>query len=43
MACGTPAIGLAAGGAPDALGDGELGAVVNQADLPAALARLLSS
>lgn len=25
MACGTPAIGLAVGGAPDALGDGDLG------------------
>lgn len=28
MACGTPAIGLAVGGAPDALADGELGACV---------------
>lgn len=28
MACGTPAIGLAVGGAPDALGDGELGVCV---------------
>lgn len=28
MACGTPAIGLAVGGAPDALGDGELGICV---------------
>ena len=28
MACGTPAIGLAAGGSPDALADGELGLCV---------------
>ncbi|OQW72974.1 MAG: hypothetical protein BVN32_14445 [Proteobacteria bacterium ST_bin14] len=28
MACGTPTIGLAVGGAPDALGDGELGMCV---------------
>lgn len=28
MACGTPAVGLAKGGAPDALGDGELGELV---------------
>lgn len=28
MACGTPALGLAAGGAPDALGDGDLGVIV---------------
>jgi phosphatidylinositol alpha-1,6-mannosyltransferase len=32
MACGTPAIGLAVGGAPDALGDGELGHCVRPAD-----------
>jgi phosphatidyl-myo-inositol dimannoside synthase len=32
MACGTPAIGLAAGGAPDALGDGELGMCVAEKD-----------
>jgi phosphatidylinositol alpha-1,6-mannosyltransferase len=42
MACGTPAVGLAAGGAPDALGDGDLGMVVSEADFPAALAELLS-
>jgi len=30
MACGTPAVGLAAGGALDALGDGDLGAAVEQ-------------
>lgn len=29
MACGTPALGLAVGGAPDALADGALGAIVN--------------
>lgn len=28
MACGTPALGIAAGGASDALGDGDLGVVV---------------
>lgn len=32
MACGTPALGLAAGGAPDALGDGALGTMVGDAD-----------
>lgn len=32
MACGTPALGLAAGGAPDALGDGELGVIVSTDD-----------
>lgn len=32
MACGTPCIGLALGGAPDALGDGELGACVDEED-----------
>jgi phosphatidyl-myo-inositol dimannoside synthase len=38
MACGTRALGLAADGAPDALGDGELGILVDvQADFPAAL------
>ena len=42
MACGTPAIGLRAGGAPDALGDGELGIVVEEAAFPAALNQLLS-
>ena len=30
MACGTPAIGLAVGGSPDALGDGELGICVEE-------------
>lgn len=37
MCCGTPAIGLAVGGAPDALRDGELGRAVNEAEFPLAL------
>ncbi|MFN3523678.1 MAG: glycosyltransferase [Phenylobacterium sp.] len=41
MACGTPAIGLAAGGAADALGDGDLGAAVADEDLAAAILRAL--
>jgi phosphatidylinositol alpha-1,6-mannosyltransferase len=41
MACGTPALGLAVGGAPDALGDGELGYCVTAENLPAALAKAL--
>lgn len=43
MACGTPAVGLAAGGATDALGDGELGAAVAEADLTDTLARMLDA
>ncbi len=44
MACGTRALGLAAGGAPDALGDGELGILVDmQADFPAALQAAIHS
>ena len=44
MACGTRALGLAAGGAPDALGDGELGILVDmQADFPAALQAAIQS
>jgi len=39
MACGTPAMGLAHGGALDALCGGELGAVVEEVDLPAGLQR----
>jgi hypothetical protein len=39
MACGTPAIGLAHSGALDALCDGELGAVFEEADLLAGLQR----
>jgi phosphatidylinositol alpha-1,6-mannosyltransferase len=42
MACGTPALGLAAGGAPDALGDGALGTMVCESDLPRALHDALS-
>jgi phosphatidylinositol alpha-1,6-mannosyltransferase len=42
MASGTLALGLAVGGAADALADGEFGAVVaEEDDLPAAIARLL--
>lgn len=33
MACGTPALGLAVGGAADALCDGELGVVIDEDDL----------
>jgi len=43
MACGTPALGLAAGGAPDALGDGALGRIVSESELPLALHEALSS
>jgi phosphatidylinositol alpha-1,6-mannosyltransferase len=42
MACGTPALGLTVAGARDALADGELGTAVSEADLPAAISRLLS-
>ncbi len=42
MACGTPAIGLAAGGAPDALGDGELGICVHQRDFAEAFLKALT-
>jgi phosphatidylinositol alpha-1,6-mannosyltransferase len=41
MACGTPAVGLAVGGAPDALGDGELGACVEPAAFADAFPRLV--
>ena len=37
MCCGTPALGLDAGGAGDALRDGELGRAVAEAGFPAAL------
>jgi phosphatidylinositol alpha-1,6-mannosyltransferase len=44
MASGTPALGLAVGGAPDALADGELGTALSEEDdLPAAIARLLAA
>jgi len=41
-ACGTPTVGLLAGGARDALGDGELGHAVRAEDLTATLLRLLA-
>lgn len=41
MACGTPAVGLAVGGAPDALGDGELGACCAASDFAATFERLV--
>jgi phosphatidylinositol alpha-1,6-mannosyltransferase len=41
MASGTPALGLAAGGALDALADGKLGIAVNEADFPGAISRAL--
>lgn len=37
MSCGTPAIGLSVGGAPDALGDGELGHCVTELEFPSRL------
>jgi len=43
MACGTPAIGLAVGGAPDALGDGDLGICVTTEEFPSAFAAALSA
>lgn len=42
MACGTPAIGLAVGGAPDALVEGELGMCVSEAEFPQAFVHALS-
>jgi phosphatidylinositol alpha-1,6-mannosyltransferase len=42
MACGTPALGLPVAGAKDALADGELGIAVAEADLAAAMSRLLA-
>lgn len=43
MACGTPALGLAAGGAPDALGDGDLGFMVQpDQDLARAIGELIA-
>ena len=41
LASGTPALGLNAGGACDALADGELGTLVSGDDIPNAVARLL--
>lgn len=42
MACGTPALGLAAAGAVDALGEGDLGAAVTATEFPLALAAALA-
>jgi len=41
MACGTPALGLASGGASDALGDGELGTIIAEENLCDAVSQLL--
>jgi phosphatidylinositol alpha-1,6-mannosyltransferase len=41
MACGTPALGLAVGGAIDALADGELGTMASEAEFVSVLARVL--
>jgi phosphatidylinositol alpha-1,6-mannosyltransferase len=41
MACGTPAIGLATGGATDSLADGELGECAHEQELAAAICRAL--
>jgi phosphatidylinositol alpha-1,6-mannosyltransferase len=43
MVSGTPAIGLDLGGARDALADGQLGTIVSEVDLPAAISRLLAA
>lgn len=43
MACGTPALGLAACGATDALADGSLGMMVEEQDLAEGIAQLLST
>jgi phosphatidylinositol alpha-1,6-mannosyltransferase len=43
MACGTRAIGLAVGGAPDALGDGQLGVCVPPKQFEEALLRLATA
>jgi phosphatidylinositol alpha-1,6-mannosyltransferase len=43
MACGTPALGLAAGGAVDALADGELGTMASETEFAQVLARLLAT
>jgi phosphatidylinositol alpha-1,6-mannosyltransferase len=43
MACGTPALGLAACGAVDALADGEFGTMASENEFVPVLARLLAS
>ena len=42
MACGVPAVGLAVGGASDALADGELGILASEGDLAKTLVRALT-
>ena len=42
-ACGTPALGLAVGGARDALADGELGLIATEGTLAEDIIRALSS
>jgi phosphatidylinositol alpha-1,6-mannosyltransferase len=42
MVSGTPTLGLRVGGAMDALADGELGTIVSEPDLPAAIVRTLA-
>jgi phosphatidylinositol alpha-1,6-mannosyltransferase len=43
MVSGTPALGLSVAGSTDALADGELGTMVCEAELPAAIVRLLAT
>ena len=43
MACGTPALGLAVGGAVDALADGEFGTMASEAEFAPVLAQLLAA
>ena len=43
MACGTPALGLAAGGAVDAFADGEFGTMASEVEFAPTLARLLAA
>ena len=43
MVSGTPALGLGVAGSTDALADGELGTIVSEAELPAAIVRLLAA
>lgn len=43
MACGTPAIGLAIGGIPDALADGKLGICISPEEFPSALIAALQN
>lgn len=42
MASGTPALGLAAGGTPDPMVDGQLGYVVSEAELPVAISGIFA-